>query len=255
MAMRLALIAFLLLSACTCPPVRADEFDSKGVTIHYTVQGHGKPVVLVHGLYSSGWINWQMPGTAAKLAKNFQVITLDNRGHGQSGKPTADDQYGTQMCEDVVRLLDHLHIKKASVVGYSLGGFIVMKLLTMHPERIESAALCGAAWLRAGSPLDRFWLMIPDRGRQPVPAACLRGVAKLGTTAAEVKAINVPVALIVGDRDPCRMMYFQPLRRIRPDWPFYTVANASHFSCIAMPEFERKLEAALASGCVASPRQ
>src|SRR5690242_19535896 len=111
----------------------ADEFESDGVQIHYTVAGKGTPVVLIHGLYASAKTNWELPGIVADLAKSHTVIALDNRGHGQSDKPEKEGEYGVKMVEDVVRLLDHLHIEKAEVAGYSMGGMITMKLLTLHP--------------------------------------------------------------------------------------------------------------------------
>ena len=228
-------------------PVYAESFDSGGVQIHYSVTGQGPPVVLVHGLGSSAMINWQFPGTVTQLAKHYQVITFDSRGHGQSDRPQSQDAYGTQMCEDVVRLLDHLHIKKAQVVGYSLGGFEIMKLLTLHPERVNSAVMCGAAWLKAGSPLDHFWAIIPARNKRQAGAACMRGVSELAVTEAQLKGITPKVTLIVGDRDPCRAMYIEAAHRLRPDWPLYTVKGAGHFNCIFKPEFKGDLERALAA--------
>ena len=95
----------------------ADEFDSAGVKIRYNVTGEGDPVILIHGLTSSAKMNWDLPGITAELAKQHRVITLDCRGHGQSDKPTSEDQYGVAMVEDVVRLMDHLHIAKAQSGG------------------------------------------------------------------------------------------------------------------------------------------
>src|SRR5437870_5088171 len=69
-------------------------FDSKGVPISYTVEGHGEPVVLIHGLYASGDLNWRAPGVIKILATNYQVIALDVRGHAASGKPTQESDYG-----------------------------------------------------------------------------------------------------------------------------------------------------------------
>ena len=92
-------------------PVAAEEFDSKGVKIHYAVEGKGEPVVLIHGLTSSAVMNWELPGTVRLLSSKYQVIAFDCRGHGQSGKPTGEDQYGVEMVEDVMRLLDHLKIE------------------------------------------------------------------------------------------------------------------------------------------------
>jgi pimeloyl-ACP methyl ester carboxylesterase len=153
--------------------LRADDFLSNGVKIHYEIAGQGEPVILIHGLASSARINWDMPGVTARLAKNFQVITLDNRGHGQSDKPEGEDQYGLEMVEDVVRLMDHLHIQKARLVGYSLGGMIAMKLLTLHPDRVKSVVLGGMGWLKAGGGVQRFWEALPSHRRASVPPACV----------------------------------------------------------------------------------
>lgn len=222
---------------------RADDFDSAGVRIHYTVQGRGEPVILVHGLYSSAWMNWDLPGTTRELARHFQVIEFDNRGHGESGKPGAEGQYGQKMAEDVVRLMDHLHIARARLVGYSMGGMIVMKLLTLHPERVSLAVLGGMGWLKSDSPLQHFWEVLGGRGRQSnsVPPACLHGIAQLAVTEAEVKAIRVPVVMIVGDRDPCRRLYVEPLHAIRPEWPVHVINGAGHLNCIVKGEFKTQL--------------
>lgn len=248
------LIAVLACAAALAQPAttRADEFDSAGVKIHYVVQGHGDPVILIHGLYASAAINWGLPGITADLAKHYRVIAYDNRGHGQSDKPEAEDQYGVPMAEDVVRLMDHLNIPKAHVVGYSMGGMITMKLLTLHPDRVSTAVLGGMGWLRENSPLDRVWQVMRPRNSGPAPVACLHGLAKLGVTEAEVKAIHVPVIIIVGDRDPCRQLYVEPLARVRPDWPVHIIANAGHLNCITQPDFKTQLEAALAA--TSSPR-
>ena len=242
----LAVFTFAALVLGGAVLLHAEKFTSKGVKIHYVVMGKGEPVILVHGLYSSAALNWQMPGTMTELAKHYQVITFDNRGHGQSGKPVADDQYGVQMVEDVVRLMDHLHLSKAHVVGYSLGGIIAMKLLTLHPERVTSAVLGGMGWLKAESPLQRVLETGKGRDNTRVPAACVHGIAKLAVTEDEVKAVRVPVTIIVGDRDPCRQMHVEPLMRIRPDWPEHVIKDAGHVNCVMKREFKGQLEAALA---------
>ncbi len=124
-------------------------FDSAGVRIHYTDEGQGTPVLLVHGYANPANLQWRRSGRIAALSKHYRVIALDNRGHGRSGKPHDPSQYGIQMVEDLVRLLDHLKIEKAHVVGYSMGGFMTLKLVAMHPERLLSAAACGAGWEQA----------------------------------------------------------------------------------------------------------
>lgn len=71
--------------------------------------------------------------------KDYQVIALDLPGHRQSDEPEDQDAYGTQMVEDIIQLLDHLKIKKAHIVGYSMGGMITVKLLANHQDRVLSA--------------------------------------------------------------------------------------------------------------------
>src|SRR5262249_40340605 len=134
---------FLLLTAAGLH-AQEDRFDSNGVKLRYSVVGEGEPVVLIHGFSVNPQIQWDLPGITKGLAKEYKVITLDNRGHGRSGKPHDPGKYGVEMVEDVVRLLDHLKIQKAHVVGYSMGAFITLKMLTTHPDRLRTATLGGA---------------------------------------------------------------------------------------------------------------
>ena len=114
-----------LLPAASAAQQTGNTFDSRGVRIHYVDKGRGTPVVLIHGLTGSYARHWETPGAIEALEKaGFRVIAIDCRGHGQSGKPRNPSEYGLEMVEDVVRLLDHLRIEQAHVVGYSMGGAI-----------------------------------------------------------------------------------------------------------------------------------
>lgn len=126
-------------------------FNSNGVRIRYFVVGQGEPVVLVHGWGGSAEM-WTP--LIQELSSNFRVIAMDCRGHGQSDKPHEASQYGIEMVNDVVRLLDHLEIKKANIIGYSMGGMIVMKMLVEHADRFRAAVVGGSAGHR---PSDEAW--------------------------------------------------------------------------------------------------
>ena len=76
------------------------------------------------------------------------MIAFDHRGHGESEKLFDPKQYGAEMANDVLRLLDHLNIKKAHVVGYSLGGAITEYLLVNHPDRFFTATIGGMGWIK-----------------------------------------------------------------------------------------------------------
>lgn len=240
----LAAISAALAAGNLPAEVRGQDFDSQGVKIHYLVAGQGEPVVLIHGLYSNAAINWQLPGTMRLLSESYRVIAPDVRGHGQSGKPDKEAAYGVELAEDVVRLLDHLHIDKAHIAGYSMGGMIAMKLAATHPDRIQSIVLGGMGWLRDGSGLANFWSHVPERQQQraETPSALLRTLGKLAITEDELKSIRLPVSVLVGDRDPAKQLYVVPLHRIRPEWPVTEIDGAGHFLCIVKPQFKEELK-------------
>ena len=123
-------------------------FDSAGVPIRYVVAGEGEPVILIHGFAINYHFQWVASRVMQSITPDFQVIALDNRGHGKSGKPHDPKEYGLTMVEDIIRLMDHLQLKKAHIVGYSMGGAITLKLTTTHPERVISSVVGGMGWLR-----------------------------------------------------------------------------------------------------------
>lgn len=121
------------------------SFDSDGVRIAFLDEGAGSPVLLIHGFASSMRFNWIDPGWVGLLARNgFRVIALDNRGHGESEKLYDAAAYGAPlMAEDARRLLDHLGIERADVMGYSMGARITAFLALAHPARVRSAMFGG----------------------------------------------------------------------------------------------------------------
>ena len=222
----------------------AESFVSNGVKIAYSVHGKGEPVVLIHGWLSSGLINWDLPGTSALLAKDHRVVTIDMPGHGASDKPTSDKAYGPELVEDVVRLMDHLKIEKAHVVGYSMGGIIAAKLLAAHPQRTLSGVLGGMGWLRPGSVEQRMFAAGGKDGK--AVGLCFRSLAKLALTEGEIRSIRVPVLLLCGDHDALKWVYVEPLRRVRKDWPVVAIKDADHITCIVKPQFKEEIQKWLA---------
>ncbi len=81
----------------------------------------------------------------------FQAIALDCRGHGKSEKPHDGSRYGAEMAEDVVRLLDHLKLKKAHLIGYSMGAFIAGNVAANHADRVLSVIYGGQSPLIIGA--------------------------------------------------------------------------------------------------------
>lgn len=153
--MLIRLLISCCLAGCLVPSISfaADEtFDSKGVKIRYVTDGKGVPVVLIHGWMSdsSMWGADLAGNTKLKSMDGFMAIALDCRGHGKSDKPHDVAQYGTEMADDIVRLLDHLKIEKAHLVGYSSGAFIAGNVAARHPQRVLSVIYGGQAPVIAG---------------------------------------------------------------------------------------------------------
>ncbi len=257
-------------------------FDSDGVQIRYIVEGDGVPVVLIHGFSANLEQNWGAAGVIADLAKDYRVIALDNRGHGKSGKPHGRENYGTKMVGDVVRLLDHLGIEKAHIVGYSMGGFMTSNLIANHPERIICAVPAGAGWSRPGdlavstineladsleagtgfAPLIEG--LTPEGQPKPTAemmnsinalltaqndvlalAAAVRGMADLAVTEEQLKANKVPTLSIIGEIDPLKAGV-DTMADVMSNLKVVVIEGADHMNCFTNPKFMKSLRKFLA---------
>lgn len=269
--MRLRAWHWLLFLALLCGVAGAEDcyardlyFHSAGVRIRYVDQGAGAAVLLVHGFTASIETSWIDTGVLPDLARDHRVIALDLRGHGKSGKPRDPRAYD-ELGMDVIRLLDHLGIERAHVVGYSLGGIVVAKLLTAHPERFRSAVLGGAAYRRSQSEaadlaaeaaaremeddgLYRALVVSTAPTDEPPPsdetirtrsrhiaaagdvrahAALMRSRRAFVVTDAEIAAVRVPTLAVVGAADPA----LPRVLAMRARWPgleVEVVAGATH---------------------------
>jgi pimeloyl-ACP methyl ester carboxylesterase len=246
---RFPYLPLLLACAISADSLRAgdkairESFDANGVKISYLVQGKGEPVVLIHGWMASAALNWEVPGIISSLAKNYQVIAIDVRGHGESDKPTKDEAYGPELVEDVVRLLDHLKIKKAHIVGYSMGGIITLKFIAKHPDRALSGLLGGMGWMKKGGLGEWFFEQLGKNDQNAmVFMTCGRSLAKLALTEEELKSIKVPVAVLIGEDDGIvRRLFVDPLKLVRKDWPVTVIKDANHINCILKQQFKEEI--------------
>lgn len=108
-----------------------------GISIAYQDQGNGLPIVFLHAFPLSRMM-WA-PQEAA-LARDFRVITLDLRGHGESDAPLWHYTL-EQAADDVLGLLDYLAIPHAVLVGLSMGGYILFTCYRRYAERVKGLVL------------------------------------------------------------------------------------------------------------------
>ena len=275
LALVLVIVCFSRLTASAAPPDPGElSFDSDGVPIHYVVSGPGgaEPVVLIHGFAGNVTDPWS--AISPSLEKDYRVIALDCRGHGRSGKPHEPEKYGVEMVRDVVRLLDHLHIKKAHVVGYSMGAVIAVNVAARFPDRVLSLTLGGSGALRENSEkmmreladslengrgLRPFLMdMIADK-RKLTPAfikmaddvvlsandpkalaAVVRGAmlpdTGLKLTDAQIAGITPPSLALIGAEDPVRSGV-DDLQKLHPSTSVVVIAHSDHMNAWQKPEF------------------
>ncbi len=116
--------------------------NGQPVEIHYEVAGEGSPVVLIHGWPLSAR-SWEAQ-VHALVEAGHQVITYDRRGFGSSSQPWNGYDYDT-FTADLAALLDHLDVKGATLVGFSMGGGEVVRYLAQHgSDRVAKAVLAAA---------------------------------------------------------------------------------------------------------------
>jgi len=201
------------------------RLDSDGVSISYLDEGQGDPILLIHGFASNSTVNWRNTNWIKTLnGAGLRVIAFDNRGHGQSEKLYDPSDYGAPvMAEDARRLLDHLGIARADVMGFSMGARIAAFLTLAHPERVRSVIFAGlgihmVTGVGAAEPIAqaletanaeaieddqaRAFRVFAEQTRSDrrALAACMRS-SRDKVAAEQLATIKVPVLVAVGTED------------------------------------------------------
>jgi len=214
------------------------SFSSNGVDIVFidaAPQGRdlGEPILLIHGFASNHRINWVNPRWIETLTlAGRRVVAFDNRGHGQSEKLYALDDYRADLVtRDAANLLAHLGVGRADVMGYSMGARIASFLALAEPNLVRSLILGGlgerlmrdaglpeaiAEAMEAPSlesladPTQRLFRAFADQTKsdRAALAACARGFRRRLTPEEAARMVQ-PTLVAVGERD---MLAGDPLK-------------------------------------------
>jgi pimeloyl-ACP methyl ester carboxylesterase len=244
------LFSVLSLLAATAS-AQGGSFDSAGVPIGYTDHGSGEPVVLIHGLTQSQDV-WHRAGIVDELRDDYRVITLDLRGHGDSGKPHEPDEYGWEVGEDIIRLLDHLDIDQAHLLGYSMGAGVVAGILVRHPDRALTATLASGYFPHWDESEEGFAQFTEERGRRgdrfpwepenqdfTALAAAIRGARFVEVSDREITAVSVPTLVAFGS-DELEDVPVEARRYVTTpteDMTALIILGANHDNAVVQPEF------------------
>ncbi|HEY5884107.1 MAG TPA: alpha/beta hydrolase [Pyrinomonadaceae bacterium] len=147
--MKYFLLALLLsmstvsVRAGTPEPRHSEVQLGTGVRLHYVEQGNAKgpAVILLHG-YSDSWVSWGQ--VLPLIDKKYHVYVPDLRGHGDSDRPASGYTF-PDFAADIVAFMDAKGIKKATIVGHSMGSFVAQHVAAMAPDRVEKLVLVGSA--------------------------------------------------------------------------------------------------------------
>lgn len=120
----------------------ANLVEIEGRRVYVEERGSGEPMVLLHGFGSSSF-SWRH--VASSLASSYRVVTLDFHGFGWTERPTGLEHYTrVGQMRLVERVMDHLEIESAHLVGHSYGGAIASSLAAERPDRVRSLVLVDA---------------------------------------------------------------------------------------------------------------
>ncbi|MGE0116563.1 MAG: alpha/beta fold hydrolase [Dongiaceae bacterium] len=221
------------------------------IEMYYAVYGAGEPLILLHGGlgHSDVWGN-QIPA----LAERFKVITADSRGHGRSTRSAQPYSYAL-MASDVLALMDHLKIEKASILGWSDGGIIGIDIAINHPERLNRLFAFGANVNVAGLRSDIadsavFNKYIEVAGQDYVrlsktPKEYDAFVAQIGEmwatqpnyTPEQLGKITTPVAIADGEHDEgIRQEHNTEMANAIPGAKLVILKGVSHFAFVQKPD-------------------
>lgn len=142
-----------------------------GVRLAWHEAGEGPPIVLLHGLFSSAWMNWIKFGHAdAIAARGFRVIMPDLRAHGDSDKPHGATAYPADvLARDAEALIAHLGLTDFDLGGYSLGARTAVRIMIggVRPRRALVAGMGLEGLLDTGTRAAHFRRILEGLGTWP----------------------------------------------------------------------------------------
>ncbi len=236
-----------------------------GLALAWREMGEGRPLVLLHGYFSTAMVNWVRFGHAATLAAaGYRVILPDLRGHGDSAKPHKAAAYPPDvLADDGFALIEGLGLTGYDLGGYSLGGRTVVRMLArgatpgkaivagmgldgiLHPGRQSPffrQVLANPGTLRRGSPQGMAAAFLKSVGGDP--AALLHVLDTFVETPREALArIDVAVLVVAGAEDECNETA-PALAAILPHGR-HAVVPGNHMSAVVRPELGEAMAAFL----------
>jgi pimeloyl-ACP methyl ester carboxylesterase len=242
-------------------PTKQEFAAPDGTRLAWHELGEGRPVVLLHGLFSDADTNWIRFGHAAELAaRGFRAIMPDLRAHGESAKPHDPASYPPDvLAHDALALIEHLGLTDYDLGGYSLGArtSVRMAVLGAKPRRLVVSGMGLSGLLDTGARSDHFRNILTNLGKHERGSPEWLAEAFLKTTGgdplaflplldsfvdtseAELRAIEVPTLVLQGadDHDNGEA---EDLAALLPNARFVEIPG-NHMSAVTKPDLGRAI--------------
>ena len=251
--MRKFLLAALL--ALSAPALAGQYASVNGLKMYYEVEGHGRPLVLLHAAMCT--IEVCFGKLRPAFTQGWRTITPELQGHGRTAdieRPLGMDQ----MTEDVAALLRQLEVKDADFFGWSIGGGITLRLAIKHPELVHKAVVFGVQYSNDGlapGVLESLKTVkaddMPPRFREgyasvaPDPTkfpTLVRKIAAMvradkGVSPEEIKSIRAPMLVMIGDADFVRPEHAVQMFHLLPHGQLAVLPMSTHFAPMERPQW------------------
>ncbi|AKU94939.1 alpha/beta hydrolase fold protein [Labilithrix luteola] len=235
-------------------PTRASYENVNGLSMYYEVHGSGAPLVLLHGGVST--IENSFGAVIPILARHHTVIAIEQQAHGHTpdiDRPLSYDQ----MAEDTNRFLTTIGIPKADFLGWSDGGAVALRVAMRHPDRVRRLVLLSSAYDNDGldpasgsmedltaemiPPVfrDAYTKAAPDPGHWPVLVEKIKAMSLQfkGWSKDEVRAVQAPTLVMLGDRDIIRTEYAAQMAHLLPHAQLAILPGCDHFAIYTHPDW------------------
>lgn len=212
------------------------------IQLHYVEQGQGKPLILLHGNGEScDYFEHQIP----RFAKDYRVIAIDTRGHGQS--PRGEKPFTiVQFAEDLREFMDQNAIGKAILLGFSDGGNIALTFALKYPERIDRMIVDGANLFPSGVkplyqwPIEigyRIARLFAKKSEQAKQNAEMLGlmVNEPHIEPSELARLTMPVLVVAGTKDMIKESHTRLIYKSLPNAKLEFI-EGDHFVANKCPE-------------------
>jgi len=212
------------------------------IHLHYTEQGEGFPLILLHGNGEDNtYFEHQLPAFASK----YRTIAIDTRGHGKSPRGTAPFTL-KQFAEDLRAFMDAHKIPRAHILGFSDGANIAMLFALKYPERVDHLILNGGNMHPKGvKPMVQLPVILGWSAASAISVFDKKAAAKKELlelmvnqpklTGHDLRRLTMPTLVIAGKNDMIRQSHTEEIHRAIPGSRL-AILDGDHFVAHGSPD-------------------